>query len=280
MPKARPPDLPDYKSPPLVEVALSVQFDELKRLDTAHFGLLWKKFRKHFPRTEHHEELDSLTENFERSLPARPSIQLQTLDRPPAPRIWFLNAAGTELIQVQRTRFVHNWRKVGSDDVYPRYERIRATFGKNLRTFREFLRTEGLGSLSANQCEVTYVNHIMAGEGWESHADVAKLFAVLGMGTSDDRTVQPEDVGFAARFLKQSDDGSPMGRLHVNLRPALSTEDGRPMYVLTLTARGNPLGQGNRGVLAFLDVGREWIVKDFTSITTSFMHKVWGRFDG
>lgn len=102
MPKARPPDLPDYKSPPLVEVALSVQFDELKRLDTAHFGLLWKMFRKHFPRTEHHEELDSLTENFERPLPAKPSIQLQTLNRPAAPRIWFLNAAGTELIQVQR----------------------------------------------------------------------------------------------------------------------------------------------------------------------------------
>jgi hypothetical protein len=49
------------------------------------------------------------------------------------------------------------------------------------------------------------------------------------------------------------------------------------MFLLTLTARGRPGSDGIPGVLQFLDVGREWIVRGFTSITTATMHKIWGR---
>ena len=44
------------------------------------------------------------------------------------------------------------------------------------------------------------------------------------------------------------------------------------MFVLNLTARGY-LGHSTD----FLDIGREWIVRSFTEMTTKVMHGVWER---
>jgi len=45
---ARPSDLPDFEHPPVVEVALSVQFEPLL-LETRHVADLWEKCRSEFP---------------------------------------------------------------------------------------------------------------------------------------------------------------------------------------------------------------------------------------
>jgi hypothetical protein len=48
------------------------------------------------------------------------------------PRFWFVNEVGTELLQFQLDRFVHNWRKTGEGIEYPRYERIRKKAPRDL----------------------------------------------------------------------------------------------------------------------------------------------------
>ncbi len=56
----RPEHLADFERPPAVETVLSVQFEPLPLLQTAHFGLLWNEFRMSFPKTEErplHQEL-------------------------------------------------------------------------------------------------------------------------------------------------------------------------------------------------------------------------------
>ena len=73
-----------------------------------------------------------------------------------------------------------------------------------------------------------------------------------------------------ARFLIPGEAGEPIGRLHVDLQPAVRTSDNRPMYVLHLTARG----QVSDG-LEFFDIGRDWIVQTFKRLTSSSMHDVW-----
>ena len=50
--------LPDFDNPPLIEVALSVQFDPLEQLRTPQIGLLWAEFRDRFPVTQEHVPLD------------------------------------------------------------------------------------------------------------------------------------------------------------------------------------------------------------------------------
>jgi hypothetical protein len=46
---------------------------------------------------------------------------------------------------------------------------------------------------------------------------------------------------------------------------------------LRLTARGLPDGQDLDGVLAWMDLGREWIVRGFADITSPSAHALWER---
>lgn len=95
---------PSYENPPVVEVALSVQFEPIKALRTPQLGLLWQEFRDRFPVIEEHPPLEPVIERFG-GLPraSRGTVQFQMLDTPPVPRCWFLNNEGTELIQSSPT---------------------------------------------------------------------------------------------------------------------------------------------------------------------------------
>jgi len=103
--------------------------------------------------------------------------------------MWFVNQPGTQMIQLQVDRFIKNWRKRTDGDTYPRYEKaIKPGFENDLRLFEEFLSSQDLPALTVNQCEVTYVNHLVAGEGWESWSEMKKIFSFLGAepaGTED-----------------------------------------------------------------------------------------------
>jgi uncharacterized protein (TIGR04255 family) len=268
---ARPLDLPDFYDPPVVETVLSVHFDPLSAMRTAHFGLYWGEVRDRFPVTEEHGELPSLVE----WSPERPQplvgIQFQALEAPPAPRFWFTNERGTELIQIQRDRFLKNWRKTGDGDQYPRYERVREGFDKDFSSFAQFVSRNQLGTIRVKQCEVTYINHIVAGAGWVTHADIDKVFTVWRQPQSA-YPGQAQDLTFHARFPISDHSGGFVGRLHVTLQPVTRLSDGASMFLLELTARGQ-VGEGTD----FFDLGHEWIVRSFAELTTPTMHKIWDR---
>jgi uncharacterized protein (TIGR04255 family) len=158
-------DLPDFESPPVVETVLSVQFEPLVAVRTAHLGLLWEKFRAKFPKVEERPPLDPVFEQFPEVARPRLGLQLQALDRLPVSRLWFVTDQGNEMIQVQPDRFIRNWRKEGQGEQYPRYEAGKKLFERDFGVFQEFLTDNRLGSPQVNQCEVTYVNHITAGRG-------------------------------------------------------------------------------------------------------------------
>jgi hypothetical protein len=44
-----------------------------------------------------------------------------------------------------------------------------------------------------------------------------------------------------------------------------------------LTARGEPLTGDLDGVLDFIDLGHEWIVRAFESVTSDVMHDLWEK---
>ncbi len=271
--------LPDFTNPPLAEVALSVQFEPLEKLRTAQIGLLWSEFRQRFPVTEEYAPLDSVIERFGIPRTSAPEVRMQMLETLPVPRVWFVNAAGTELIQVQQERFIHNWRKAEEGGEYPRYERLRETFQSELQAFQSVLTREECGPILPNQCEVTYVNHIVAGEGWTTHGQLSQVLTVFQTNYSDDRLGEPEDVRLAMRYVLRDDNQKPIGRLHASVQPVFRRADSQPMFVLTLTARSRPAGEQIEDVLGCLDHGREVIVRAFASMTTPQMHKLWGRKD-
>ena len=200
-------------------------------------------------------------------------------EKPALPRVCFLNQSETELIQIQTDRFIHNWRKAGNVPApYPRYEGVRAKFRDEVSRFQKFLSDEKLGQVVVNQCEVTYVNHIEPCGAWRR---LGQIEGVLRNWTARGRSFLPEPEGgrIEQRFVIRSDSGGPLGRLHTSLASAWKAEGQSPILVLTLTARGAPMGHGIDGAFAFLDLGREWIVKGFAELTTTDMHRVWGRID-
>jgi uncharacterized protein (TIGR04255 family) len=266
----RPSDLPDFSDPPVVETVLSVQFDRLAPARTAHFGLYWNEVHERFPKTEERGELPPAVERFPDLSASGVGIQFEAFEAPPTPRFWFTNELGTELIQVQRDRFIKNWRKAEEAGLYPRYETVKEGFDRDFSSFRDFASRYQLGGVRVNQCEVTYINHIVAGRGWSTHADIEKVFTVWRQPHSA-YPGPAQDLTFHARFLISDTSGAPVGRLHASLQPVLRVSDAIPMFVLNLTARGQ-IGEG----IDFFDLGREWIVRSFKELTTPDMHAIWG----
>ncbi len=273
MSNLQPVTCPDYERPPVVETVLSVQFKNLDSLRTVHYGALWQKFEGSFPHTEERPPLESEVERFPGTNPQRVKISMEVGERPPLPRLWFVNASGNELIQVQPSRFIKNWQKAEGNEEYPRYERvIKPAFQRDFALFEAFIVDQGFAPLVVNQCEVTYVNHIVCGEGWEAMGDVEKVFKMWRVPPDGQYPGRMEDCAFHARYPITEADGVVVGRLHVDIRPARRLQDNQPMYVMSLTARGL-LGSGTE----FLDLGHKWIVHSFRTLTTDHMHHIWGE---
>src|SRR5690349_15910910 len=98
----RPDDLPDFTNPPVTEVVLGVQFNNLSGFQAPHLGLVWEKFRSNFPHIEEHPPIQPAFETFG----SNPGMSLvMPLVLPPwMPRIFFVNDDRTQLLQVQRDR--------------------------------------------------------------------------------------------------------------------------------------------------------------------------------
>jgi uncharacterized protein (TIGR04255 family) len=274
----RPEDLPDFRRPPLAETVLSLQFEPVAGLTTAHLGLLWERLRKQLPVIEEHPPLPAMFEKFETPSPGQVEVTFE--EKPPMPRVWFLNQAGSELVQVQADRFIHNWRKMEGLDPYPRYEPIRDKFRNEVAALEEFLRDEKLGALTVNQCEVTYVNLIEPYSVWERHGQLEKALVMYSRMRSASFLPEPQDVALRMRFVIPGQNGNPIGRLHAVVQPAWKKSDNSPILVLNLTARGAPIGEGIEGAFSFFDLGRSWIVKGFADLTTPEMQRMWERTDG
>jgi uncharacterized protein (TIGR04255 family) len=267
--------LPRFANPPVVEVALSIMVEPLASFKTAYVGLLWNEIREQFPKTADHPPLDSVIER-EKEEPRQlgPSVQFAAVSTPQL-RTWFLNEAETELLQVQHDRVARNWRRADTSIPYPSYGKIRGPFEAELKHIAGFVSRNGLGSLKPIQCEVTYVNHMKVGEGWQNHSEMANVFTNW-KNTDGKFLLHPEDARFVSRYVIK-DNGQFLGRLHVSVQPAFSIATSAPIFILTLTARGRPLTGDLAGALGFLDIGHEWIVRGFADLTTQSMHQIWRR---
>lgn len=271
----------EFSGPPLTELSLSLHFDPLPSLRTAHLGLLWDRFRRRFPKTEEHPPIEPPIEKF--GVPIQPTlgVQVEMVSAPPVPRLWFLTDDGDDLIQVQQDLFARNWRKVTGSEEYPRFERVRASFEREFGELRQFLVDEKLGEIVPRQCEIAYINHIDRAAGWDGRLD-----KILTMWHPHDSEEFPpsaggdlEDARFGVRYIIRNSQQEPLGRFYIEAQPAVRISDREPVLRLTLTARGRPSGDSLEGVRGFMDLGHEWALRGFAAITTAEVQKAWGRHD-
>ncbi len=267
---------PDFERPPVVEVALSVQLEPLVKLSTQELAIFWEEVLHRQYTWKEAPPIPPAFEWFGIPQPAaNVEFTFQQLDAPPPHRALFLSEDETALVQLQRDRFVRNWRKANSEP-YPRYEHIRTGFREQYEELCRFVAQRKLGACVPNQCEVTYVNHIPWGREGQPPEDLSEVLTPWTAKTTDSFLGEPEQVDLAARYVIRTEEG-PVGRLHVAANPRYRGDDLQPLLTLTLTARGRPASEGVDDVMNFLDRGREHVVRGFASVTTTAMHKRWGR---
>lgn len=272
----RPPDLPDFDRPPLVEVAIGLQFEAVPQMRQGHVGLFWAQIRDEYPNTRDLPPLPSGREDLEGDGPV---FTFQVSDVPDLHRAWFLSEDETTLVQVQSDRLVHNWREVRGEP-YPRFETIYATFAERLRQFESVLRDSHVPALTAQQVEVTYINWI----GADSLADFfvpAQPLSLELQGIAE----RADDEAMTLRFSVTADDG-PIGRLYVQAGPGLrrspqiavpgsAPERG---FLMSLSFKAPvPVTAATYDLEDLMYRGRNAIVRVFTALTKPSWHKTWGR---
>jgi uncharacterized protein (TIGR04255 family) len=267
----RPPNLPDFDNPPVVEVALGVQLDPMPAVAAAHLGLLWAQYTDEFPNLEEHGPIDIAEEEFGDVAPA-PAFQVEVVGKPPVPRYWFVSKDGTRLLQVQQDRFIHNWRRQGPATEYPRYEALRQSFDERFRTYASFVHERDLGQVNIRQAEITYVNRIDPVTGWSPQIQLDRI--VRMWSPNYDTTLLADDielVRLGQRHIIRDAQG-PYARLYVSADPAAGST-----IILNLAVRGRPRRPGLEGAIEFFDMGRDRIVRAFAAVTTAEIQSIWGR---
>lgn len=268
------PALPSFDNPPLVEVVLGAQFEPLEQMNATHLGLLWQAFARDFPKVEEHAPLDASFERFGLGMPIHPPRKPRFLTRPELPRLWLMSQDESQLIQVQKDRFIHNWRK--REDSYPRYESIRSDFVGELERFMAFADDHDLGPVQPNQVEVTYINHLLPCECWREFGELWKILKPVDEPKLNGLLPGPETVTFGTSFvITATGSTQPIGRLHVRAEPAIRSDDQQKLFKMKLTARGAPANPAAASVVEFLDRGQEVIVRGFEQLTTAEMHRIW-----
>ncbi len=267
---------PEYADPPVSEVVLSVQFLPLAGWRSPHAGWYWSRIGSDYPIAEEHPALPMQIEKFGEELRQSHFVQspIRVGFEPNTSRFWFIADPSTRLIQIQRDRFTINWRKVTGREIYPRYEdEMRPRFEHEWLGFKDFVVENGLGVIDVQQCEITYVNHIPCGAGWETFSKALSLLSYWSGRGSDGFLPEPETFSMSGSFIMPRDSG----RLHFVAQRVIRQMDQLEGLQLQLIARGRPLSGDDVGILAWMDEGRDWIVRGFTDLTTGEAHKLWGR---
>ncbi len=262
---------PSYEDPPVTEVVCGILFKPLEALLAPHLGLLWEKFKAEYSSCREVAPLAPAIERFE----GQPEVKFMFADVPPLPRIWFVRSEDNAIIQVQRDRFLHNWKKVRPEDEYPRYHKVIQMFKDHLSRFQGFLQEYQLGAIEPLQYEMTYVNHISKSNAWTKIGEIGKVFPDFCFKENEQRFLpEPEGVNWRTTFVLPD----KAGRLHVTIRNAISRDRNIPILLLELTVRGIGKDKSFEGMWAWFDLAREWIVRGFADLTSDEVQKnVWRR---
>jgi len=265
--------LPEFERPPVSEVAISMAFSPIEGWGIPHFGLFWQSIRAEYPRFEVHGPVRIEDEKYgplsSQAIPSMPTIVVAE----PTVRCWFMNDKGSSLVQIQRDRFSRNWRKMADDEVYPRYKSLRPSFASDWTRYKQFLNENQLKEPRVSQCEITYINDIVRGEDWRDFSEFKNIIAPWSGAATDGFLPTPESALFGLAYVLPES----KGRLRAVMQHAIRARDGEEILQLNLSVRGKPASDTTDDLLAWLDLGHEWIVRGFADLTAGPSQEAWGR---
>ncbi len=263
--------LPEYENPPIVEVVCGVTFDEIPALTAAPVGIFWQVLQPDFPRIQELPPLGPTVEIFDGE---KKEIEMKFSSIPSLPREMFYSNDENRVIQIQRDRFIYNWRKFRPDDSYPRFTKVYDSFTKRFNQFKRLM--EGTPFLfNPIQYELTYINQITFGDFGQDIKGIGGLMPALNLSFENNELLkEPENFNFRVNFLLPN----RIGRLYVVARSGTFNADKTPVILLELRVRGLPDDLSEQARDEWFQTAREWVVKGFGElICKDIQNQVWRR---
>lgn len=250
-----------YERPPLIEVTFGLHFAPLAGFRAAHFGAFWSKLRPAF------------TEVLDKAIVGNVTDQRVPEEWFPLPRVWFVHRNQEHLLQLQPNRFYFNWKRPGPDSPYPRFAALQPIFQEYVTKLGAFVTEESLGPLQIKGFELQYSNHIFQGEGWNTLADIGKVFPDLAW-----RSIR-RPQGDAKGFAWQGTFENPFGNLVADIKHGL-TKGSPPRQLLIFELRAVKTGDAMalNELDGWLHDANSLIVSAFEDLTNPKIQKeVWKR---
>jgi uncharacterized protein (TIGR04255 family) len=265
-------ELPAYDNPPAVETVMGFHFAQIAGWSPLHLGQLFSVFEADYPNGE------MLAPVVDLSLASRGGalnfLEAMTL------RAAFSDKLKSQLVQVQQSFFLRNWRRVVDGQQYAHYSELKPRFTADWQGFTSFLKQVGLGSPAVYRCEVTYVNHLVRGDIWNSYNDLAALLKPIAERASG------SEQGRQYAFLPEAATvnlvaGYNLAQMAVSLQiqaqSAIRQPEGTEVIQLTVTAQSKPDSESDQSLSDALDRCHDAVVLGFDDATTSKAHKLWGK---
>jgi uncharacterized protein (TIGR04255 family) len=261
--------VPAYRNPPIDELAIGVQFPAIPKFLDIHSALYWQRVRDQYPRVESQPRLEGPIEGLD---PSPVPVQFVPIDVRQV-RNWLINETDDQLIQIQNSRFVYNWRH--RETPYPKFEPLLGRFRVQFELFCDFLTEEGLERPLVQQIELTYINWVpdMPAKVFLKAAQPTTI-STLGVDT------EPDQQSWSARYSIGGGEQDLVRRLYVECQPAMRVkepkEQGIQLSLVFRAARASGLSE--QEVASLPEEGRQIAAQAFTDLTTAEAHKRWDRY--
>ena len=139
------------------------------------------------------------------------------------------------MIQLQPTRFYYNWIKAQETQIYPRYSQVYKAFVDWLAKFIQFVATNDVGVIDQVEYNLTYVNIIPQGHGWNSFKDIHKVLPDICWKKTRKRRYVSEPADFNFRYIFPIRDQP--GRVTATIQRGIPKADQLPVLRLELAAQ-------------------------------------------
>ncbi len=256
---------PKFDNPPLVEVVAGIQFEHLSTtVQTLDFADIWTSFGKNkFPTYREMPPLENTG-----------TIEFSNLPR--MRRYWFESEKKDALLQLQRDRFIYNWRRPPENmdkiNCYPEYENVvKKDFFNYYKKFQTVLSDKNIDIVQPSSMELSYVNLIDIPE--KGISDIHHIFKDIAWNAKKRILPVPENIHHHL-FFNVPD--RPL-KLISSLTTQQRTHDGKMVFQYELSVRGPVNNPSSTDMLEWFNDARLWINHGFVDTTHPDMHKIWGR---
>lgn len=249
-----------FKNPPVNEVIFIIDIDP-SFFSAIHYGSLYEIFCSDFPTIQEHPPIQNVNMS---------SIVDPFTSKDFYPRLWFIGADQSKLIQIQPSKFIFNWRKLKSADEYPRFDHLAPTFIALWERFQSFAQKRSVPQIAKPlRFELTYINHFDESRGWTGPKDNKRLLKFL----------QPVDVNkFTCAgaeshlFYEQKTTNST---LTLSTKQGSRRPDNTPILLMELNMKHRYIE--GESALEWFNSANSTINEIFVELTTLEAHKIWQK---